>query len=93
MKNFAINASLVLALVLVLGLAHHLGDDVGDHSAENDQAVDLQAAIVASIAQERFDRAAQAVCGPQAAWAQLNDGSVQCSTKHGKPTITVKVSP
>ena len=93
MRNLAINAALVIAVVLLLGLAHHLDDNIPDHSAEQDQAVDLQAAIVASIAQERFDRAAQAVCGPQAAWAQLNDGSVQCSTKHGKPTITVKVSP
>lgn len=82
------------ALVAALAaLLCWFGPTLDDHSAENDQAVDLQAAIVASIAQERFDRAAQAVCGPQAAWAQLNDGSVQCSTKHGRPTITVKVSP
>lgn len=81
-----------LAIAIAVALCW-FGPSLDDHSAENDQAVDLQAAIVASIAQERFDRAAQAVCGPQAAWAQLNDGSVQCSTKHGKPTITVKVSP
>lgn len=81
-----------ITIALLIGCAHYL-DDIDDHSAENAQAVDLQAAIVASIAQERFDRAAQAVCGPQAAWVQLNDGSVQCSTKYGKPTITVRVSP
>lgn len=79
--------------IAIAALLCWFGPTLDDHSAENDQAVDLQAAIVASIAQERFDRAAQAVCGPQAAWAQLNDGSVQCSTKHGRPTITVKVSP
>ncbi len=93
MKNTAINLSLVFALVLVLGLAHHLGDGIPDHSAEQDQAVDLQAAIVASIEQGKFDRAAQAVCGPQSPWVQTADGSVQCSTRYGKPTITVRVSP
>ena len=82
--------ALVLALLLLLCW---FGPSIDDHSAEADEAVDLQAAIVASIAQERFDRAAQAVCGPQAAWVQLPDGSVQCSTKYGKPTITVRVSP
>ena len=83
-------AALVATMAILLAW---FGPSLDDHSAEWDQAVDLQAAIVASIAQERFDRAAQAVCGPQAAWVQLNDGSVQCKTKHGRPTITVMVSP
>lgn len=69
------------------------GPSLDDHSAEFDQAVDLQAAITASIEQGKFDRAAQAVCGPQSPWVQTADGSVQCSTKHGRPTITVRVSP
>lgn len=81
-----------ITLALVIGCAHYL-DDIPDHRAEWDQAVDLQAAIVASIDQQKFDRAAQALCGPQAAWAQMPDGAVQCSTKYGKPTITVRVSP
>ena len=93
MKNLAINAALVVAVVLLLGLAHHLDDSIPDHSTEQDQAVDLQAAIVASIDQQKFDRAAQVVCGPQSPWVQLSDGSVQCSTKYGRPTITVRVSP
>lgn len=84
--------TLLLASALAILLCW-FGPAIDDHSAENDQAIDLQAAIVASIAQDKFDRAAQAVCGPQSPWVQLNDGSVQCSTKHGRPTITVKVSP
>jgi len=80
-------------ITVALLISASINLDIDDHNAEIDQAVDLQAAIVAAIEQERFERAAQAVCGPQAAWAQLNDGSVQCSTKHGRPTITVKVSP
>lgn len=79
-------------LALVIGCSHYL-DDIPDHSAEWDQVVNLQGAIQASIEQGKFDRAAQAVCGPQSPWVETADGSVQCSTKHGRPTITVRVSP
>lgn len=88
-----LNWLMASVLVLVLGLAHYLDDAIPDHHAEQAQADDLQAAIVASISQGKFERAAQAVCGPQAAWEQLRDGAVQCKTKYGKPTITVQVSP
>ena len=81
---------LVAAMIVVLAW---FGPSIDDHSAEADQAVDLQAAINQAIRQEKFAQAAQAVCGPQSPWVQLNDGSVQCSTRYGKPTITVKVSP
>lgn len=82
------------ALVATIGiLLAWFGPSIDDHSAEHDQAVDLQYAINQAIAQEKFAQAAQAVCGPQSPWVQMNDGSVQCSTKYGKPTITVKVSP
>ena len=81
---------LVAAMIVVLAW---FGPSIDDHSAEADQAVDLQAAINQAIQQEKFAQAAQAVCGPQSPWVQLNDGSVQCSTRYGKPTITVKVSP
>ena len=81
--------------LLVLGVSA-LGpwlDGIDDHSAEWDQAQDLQAAITRARDEQRFARAAQDLCGPQAAWQQLPDGSVQCRTKYGRPTITVKVSP
>lgn len=81
-----------LALAALLLLCW-VGPSLDDHSAEWDQAVTLQDAINAAIAQEKFAVAAQAVCGPQAAWQQLQDGSVMCRTKHGRPTITVQVSP
>ncbi len=79
--------------VAMVGALCWLGPSLDDHSAEWDQAVTLQDAINAAIAQEKFAVAAQALCGPQASWQQLHDGSVQCKTKHGKPTITVQVSP
>ena len=80
-------------ITVALLISASINLDIDDHNAEIDQAVDLQAAIVASIEQGKFDRAAQAVCGPQSPWVQTADGSVQCSTRYGKPTITVKVSP
>ena len=68
-------------------------DGIDDHHAEWQQAQDLQLAINAATARGRFEHAAQQLCGPQAAWAELADGSVQCRTKYGRPTITVRVSP
>lgn len=82
----------ILATAMALLLCW-LGPTFDDHSAEFDQAADLQMAINQAIEQGKFERAAQAVCGPQSPWVQLKDGSVQCSTKYGKPTITVRVSP
>lgn len=70
-----------------------LGPSLDDHSAEWERAVTLQDAINEAIEQQKFALAAQALCGPQASWQQLHDGSVQCKTKHGRPTITVQVAP
>jgi len=51
-------------------------------------------ANTATTAQQRFERAAQDVCGGQnASWELLDDGSVQCSTKRGHKTVTARVSP
>lgn len=40
---------------------------------------------------ERFGRAAQAMCGPQAAWADLGNGTVQCFTHKGRKTAVATV--
>ena len=81
------------ALALVLATAHHLDDGIPDHHAEWDQAQNIDAALRAADERRRFERAAQALCGPQAAWQELADGAVQCRTKHGRPTITARVAP
>lgn len=80
-------------VVAFIALACWLGPSLDDHSDEWGNAVTLQDAINEAIRQEKFAVAAQALCGPQASWQQLNDGSVQCKTKHGRPTITVQVAP
>lgn len=82
----------IIAVAMVAALCW-LGPSLDDHSDEWNQAVYLQDAINEAIRQEKFAVAAQALCGPQAAWQQLNDGSVQCRTKNGRPTITVQVAP
>ena len=82
-----------IALAIALAALGPALDGLDDHSHEYAQADDLQAAIIRARDEQRFAQAAQAMCGPQAAWQQLADGSVQCRTKHGRPTITVQVSP
>lgn len=81
------------ALLLFGGPVLDAIDAWPDHHAEHAQAQDLQVAINQAVERGRFEQAAQHLCGPQAAWSELADGSVQCRTKHGRPTITVQVAP
>lgn len=37
--------------------------------------------------QARFERAAAAICGSEAAWTQVADTTIQCLTKHGRKTM------
>lgn len=82
----------IVCAIAIAALGCNL-DGIDDNSAEWDRAVDLQDAINAAIHQRKFEQSAQALCGPQSPWVQQPDGSVQCATKHGKPTILVRVSP
>jgi len=81
-----------LLIALLMGSSHLL-DSEPDRRAEWRQADDIQDAINTAIEAKRFQQAAQALCGPQAAWQQTPDGSVQCKTKHGRPTVVVRLSP
>jgi len=87
--------TLTLALLFAAVLAGVGPALDGAHArlSEPEHPPEVQAAINAAIERGRFEAAAQALCGPNAAWAGLPDGSVQCRTKHGRPTITVQVSP
>lgn len=78
-----------ITLALVIGCSHYL-DDIPDHSAETQQALDIEDALKAADARQRFERAAQRACGPQSAWAELADGSIQCRTKHGRKTMVAQ---
>lgn len=85
-------AAAALATVLAITIGW-FGPAIDDHSAERAQAADIEAAQKQAGAAQRFERAAQRICGPQAAWDLLPDGSVQCRTKHGAKTITAQVAP
>lgn len=79
--------ALVAAMAILLAW---FGPSLDDHSAEFEQAADLQYAINQAIAQEKFAQAAQAVCGPQSPWTEPAPGVVQCHTKHGRKTVIAK---
>ncbi len=83
--------TLLLAMATITLLAW-LGPAIDDHSAEQAQADDLQAAQQQADAQRRYEAAVQNVCGPNAAWMALQDGAIQCTTKRGTPTRRVQLT-
>lgn len=82
--NGVITGALSAALVIVLAWG---GPALDDHSAERDQARATEDAQRAAAARARFERAAQAVCGSQAAWREVGNGLVQCFDKRARPTV------
>lgn len=82
--GYIFTALLVLLIAALLGVA---GPALDDHSAATDDATAQQRA------QARFAKAAQAMCGENAGWADLGNGSVQCRTKRGHKTIVAQVAP
>ena len=90
-KGYATTAALVLAIALVLAWG---GPAIDDNSAEFARADSLADAIKAEQAQARFERAAQAMCGQNAAWRLTNNtNEVQCLTKNGRKTVVAQVAP
>lgn len=85
----ALNWTLAAIIAAVLSTSHLLDLHITDHSAEQAQAMSLQDAIKAEAAAARFDKAAAAICGPNAGWRLLDDGAMQCTTKKGRSTIRV----
>ena len=83
-----------LAMVAMLGW---FGPALDDHSAEFDAAASLDDARHQASAQARYDAAVQRLCGDNAAWMELQDGAIQCTTKRGTPTrrvtLTAQVTP
>jgi hypothetical protein len=76
-----------LAIAAILGI---LGPGLDDHSGDYAQLADIEAAQQQASAQERYERAVQQLCGPNAGWMELQDDSaIQCTTKRGTPTRRV----
>lgn len=88
--NHLINYALAALAALVLSTAYLL-DGPSDHQAAMDAASDAKATQAEQRAQARFEKAAQAMCGDNAGWTQLANGSVQCLTKRGHKTQKVQL--
>jgi hypothetical protein len=88
--NHAINWMLAVATALVLSTAYLL-DGPSDYQAAIDAAADAKATQREQAALARFEKAAQAMCGDNAGWTQLENGSVQCLTKRGHKTQKVQL--
>ena len=65
------------------------GVTLDDHSAEVDQAKNLEDAQRAAVVRQRFERAAQRLCGPQSAWREISQGVIECKARRGLPSTTV----
>ena len=75
-------------IALVLGTSHYL-DWPSEFEAAQDAAAAYRDARTEQERQARFEAAAQAMCGENAAWKLLADGSVQCFTHRGFKTKKV----
>jgi hypothetical protein len=88
--NHLINWTLAVLTALMLSTAYLL-DWPSDHQAAIDAAADAKATQREQAQQARFERAAQAMCGENAGWTRLDNGSVQCFTKRGYKTQKVQL--
>jgi hypothetical protein len=88
--NHAINWTLAVLTALLLSTAYLL-DGPSDHQAAIDAASDAKATQREQAALARFEKAAQAMCGDNAGWTQLDNGAVQCFTKRGHKTQKVQL--
>ncbi len=83
----AANWACAALLAMALGCSHLLGPD--DHSTEQAQADELQAAQRQALADQRREAAAAQLCmrfgGPNAAHRWSASGELQCTTKRGHP--------
>lgn len=88
--NQIINWTLAVAMAAVLSTAYLL-DGPSDHQAAIDAAADAKATQREQAALARFERAAQQMCGDNAGWQLLENGTVQCFTKRGYKTQKVQL--
>lgn len=79
----------IVLMLFVLASAFGGPDDIATEAAV--------AAELCSIERQqdrdaRYSKAAQEICGPNAAWKDLGSGQIQCFTHKGRPTVIAKVS-
>lgn len=77
-----------MLVALVLGTSHYL-DWPSEIQAAQDVVAAYKAAKTEQERQQRFEAAAQQMCGENAGWRLLADGAVQCFTHRGQKTKKV----
>ena len=87
-----LNWTLAALLALLLSSSYLL-DGPTDHQSEWASAASLQDAVRAEAQAQRRAQAVAALCGQNAGSFELADGDTQCTTKHGRKTITARVQP
>lgn len=73
-----------IAIAAALCMVGPLLDSISDAKASMAALVDSQHS---AQQRERFELGAQAMCGENAGWKELPDGSVQCYTHRGYKTM------
>lgn len=76
------------AVCFALALAY-VGPRLDESTAVHEDAISAQQA---AQQRARFERAAQAMCGENAGWRELEGGAVQCHLKNGKRAGVVRVA-
>lgn len=77
------------AMAWALGV---LGPSLDDHSAEVDQARDIEDAQRAAEVRKRFEDAAQHLCGPQSAWREVSHNVIECTARRGLRAVRLSVT-
>jgi len=76
----------MLKLIIISLIASCLAACVVDDNSGDWAQIDIiQAEYAATSAEQRFELAAQQICGTQAAWERV-DGGIQCFTHRGART-------
>lgn len=81
----------ITVLALIVALAW-FGPSLDDHSADFDVAASLDDARQQATHQAQYNARLQQLCGPNAAYMELQDGQIQCTTKHATPTRRVQLT-
>ena len=83
MKNTLINCALFAAIVATM-----FSIQVIDNGAEHEVAAEE---LVKQNRQDRFEKAAREICGPNAGWSlTTNQDAIVCKTKRGHKTKTAQ---
>lgn len=85
LSDFGINCFGVGAILVLLSVVGPKLDEI------QTTAEAIESSAKAQAKQERFEQAARAVCGENAAWQDIGGGAIQCFTHRGHKTLTARI--